>query len=112
MTDQPWTAGYAFSLGIETEPGAYGIKAVSPLTPGAMICGSCGRAWLEDITPAGRCPWEDKHAHSDGEDEPWDDERILAMHEEARQYAREKAGQGIYDIIDAIADAYFDGATR
>jgi hypothetical protein len=43
------------------ETGAYGIRSVSPSTDGAFICGTCGRAWLEDITPAGRCPWEDRH---------------------------------------------------
>lgn len=41
--------------------GAYGIEEVPRSTPGALICGSCGRTWLEDITPSGRCPWEDKH---------------------------------------------------
>lgn len=41
--------------------GAYGIKEVPRTTPGALICGSCGRAWTEDITPAGRCPWEAEH---------------------------------------------------
>lgn len=41
--------------------GAYGIRDVPASTPGANICGTCGRAWLEDITPAGRCPWEDRH---------------------------------------------------
>lgn len=46
--------------------GAYGIEPVSPSTPGAMICGTCGRAWADDITPAGRCPWEDRH----GDDTP------------------------------------------
>lgn len=111
MTDQPWTAGYAFSLGIahqDIEPGAYGIKAIDPMTPGAIICGSCGKAWAEDITPAGRCPWEDNHAHSDGED----DERIEALHEEARAYAREQGNKGIHNVIDALTDAYFAGATR
>ncbi|QGJ95231.1 hypothetical protein QDA11_gp11 [Microbacterium phage Jayden] len=41
--------------------GAYGIEEVPRSTPGALICGSCGRAWTEDITPAGRCPWEAEH---------------------------------------------------
>jgi len=42
--------------------GAYGIQEIAPSTPGALICGTCGRAWAEDITPAGRCPWEDRHS--------------------------------------------------
>ena len=42
-------------------PGAYDIRAVDPDTDGAIVCGTCGRAWMEDITPAGRCPWEDEH---------------------------------------------------
>jgi len=42
-------------------PGAYGIKAVPANTPGAMTCGHCGLSWAEDITPAGRCPWEYDH---------------------------------------------------
>jgi hypothetical protein len=50
------------------EPGAYGIRAVDPATPGAIICGHCGAAWMQDITPAGRCPWEDEH--EDGPTEP------------------------------------------
>lgn len=45
-----------------TGRGAYGIQAVPAHTPGALMCGTCGRAWMEDITPAGRCPWEGEHA--------------------------------------------------
>lgn len=41
--------------------GALGIKSVDPKTPGAIVCGACGKAWMEDITPAGRCPWEGDH---------------------------------------------------
>jgi len=41
--------------------GAYGIRQVPSSTPGAITCGSCGRSWTEDITPAGRCPWEAEH---------------------------------------------------
>lgn len=52
-----------------TEPGAYGIVAIDPTIPNAIVCGSCGRAWAEDITPAGRCPWEDLHAEEDDSDE-------------------------------------------
>lgn len=46
------------------EPGAYGIEEVPPQTPDALTCydPSCLRSWLDDITPAGRCPWE--HLHS------------------------------------------------
>jgi len=47
--------------------GAFGIEAVDPSTPGALVCGTCGKAWLEDITPAGRCPWEHEHADLDSE---------------------------------------------
>lgn len=47
-----------------TPAGAYGIKAVDPTTAGAIVCGSCGRAWTDDITPAGRCPWEELHLDS------------------------------------------------
>lgn len=42
--------------------GAYGIREVRD---GLMECGTCGRRWAEDITPAGRCPWE--HLHSEEE---------------------------------------------
>lgn len=41
--------------------GAYGIEEVPRSTPGALICGTCGKAWTQDITPAGRCPWEAEH---------------------------------------------------
>ena len=46
--------------------GAYGIKEVPSYTPFALTCQdeSCGRSWVEDITPAGRCPWE--HEHEEG----------------------------------------------
>lgn len=44
------------------EPGAYGIESVNPLEhPDALVCGQCYAAWVEDITPAGRCPWEYDH---------------------------------------------------
>uniref|UniRef100_A0AAU7J8C0 Uncharacterized protein n=2 Tax=unclassified bacterial viruses TaxID=12333 RepID=A0AAU7J8C0_9VIRU len=45
--------------------GAYGITLVPAGTEGAFTCGdsSCGRAWLPDIIPSGRCPWE--HLHDD-----------------------------------------------
>jgi len=54
---------------IDTKPGAYGIEAVDPATPGSIICGTCGRAWVEDITPAGRCPWEDQHIEDEHDEE-------------------------------------------
>lgn len=41
--------------------GAYGISRTE-YRAGDMICLECYRSWREDITPAGRCPWE--HAHS------------------------------------------------
>jgi hypothetical protein len=50
--------------------GAYSIESVDPATPGAMVCGECGRAWLDDITPAGRCPWEEDHEEEPEEFEP------------------------------------------
>lgn len=50
-----------------TPVGLYGITAVDPSTPGALRCGTCGRAWLDDITPAGRCPWEYHHTDTEGE---------------------------------------------
>lgn len=55
---------------ITPETGAYGIRAIDPCTPGALVCGdpSCGRAWAEDITPAARCPWE--YLHEDTHPEP------------------------------------------
>lgn len=40
--------------------GMYGINRAEYL-PGRMICEECYRAWREDITPAGRCPWEHLH---------------------------------------------------
>lgn len=54
---------------IESEDeGAYGIHRVVGTTPGAITCGTCARSWLEDITPAGRCPWESEHDEEDGDD--------------------------------------------
>lgn len=52
------------------EAGLYGIVAVPIGTPGALTCQeeSCGRSWIEDITPAGRCPWEYDHAIESEED--------------------------------------------
>lgn len=50
-----------------TEPGAYGIEQVDSTERGALTCGSCGRSWLTDITPAARCPWE--HLHDDEDDD-------------------------------------------
>jgi hypothetical protein len=45
------------------------IVAVNPAQhPEALICNTCGKAWAEDITPAGRCPWE-----SDHDDNSWPD---------------------------------------
>ena len=45
--------------------GLHGIAEVSPDAPTAIVCGECGRAWLEDITPTGRCPWEYEHAEEE-----------------------------------------------
>lgn len=41
--------------------GAYGI-ARTEYQEGDMICPECYRSWREDITPAGRCPWEYQHS--------------------------------------------------
>ena len=46
-------------------PGSYGIESVPSDTPDALTCGHCGLSWLEDITPAGRCPWEYDHEYDD-----------------------------------------------
>jgi hypothetical protein len=43
------------------EIGTYGIESVPEWTTGAVFCLDCGRHWLEDITPAGRCPFEYEH---------------------------------------------------
>lgn len=40
--------------------GAYGITRTE-YRSGDMICLECYRSWREDITPAGRCPWEYQH---------------------------------------------------
>lgn len=69
--DARYDLGYAYSVEWAepwevTAPGSYGIEAVDPATPGAIVCGECGLAWTKDITPAGRCPWEYDH---DGDDD-------------------------------------------
>lgn len=51
-------------------PGAYGIHRASPTDPDALVCGTCGNAWKEDITPAGRCPWEHEHDADEPNDAP------------------------------------------
>jgi hypothetical protein len=128
MTDQPWTAGYAVSLGPKPgfkgiEPGSYGIEAIDPLTPGALICGSCGRAWAEDITPAGRCPWEIDHAHSDGGVDT-NSEEFYAAESRARDIivaqtnlAVEFGGEGdtilsltVDELVETVTKAYLAGA--
>lgn len=40
--------------------GMFGITRVEYRT-GCMTCGECYRHWADDITPAGRCPWEYQH---------------------------------------------------
>lgn len=40
------------------EPGAFGIE-YDP--DGDIKCGECEMRWSQDITPAGRCPWEYDH---------------------------------------------------
>lgn len=101
------------------EPGYDGIKEVPSSVPGAMTCQhpSCGKSWLEDRTPAGRCPWE--HEHEDLHDQEARD-AAEDLYEEARQYARVKEQDYIAaqrrgaspSLLDSIADAYFAGATR
>jgi hypothetical protein len=40
--------------------GMYGIRRTEYRT-GDMVCLTCYRSWREDVTPAGRCPWEYQH---------------------------------------------------
>lgn len=40
--------------------GAYDIPRTE-YRPGDMVCLDCYRSWRDDITPAGRCPWEYLH---------------------------------------------------
>lgn len=40
--------------------GLYGIPRTE-YREGDMVCLECYRSWREDITPAGRCPWEYSH---------------------------------------------------
>lgn len=58
--------------------GMNGIQEVDPDTMGATICGSCGRAWIEDLTPESVvCPWV--FTHDDPED--WDDVPMYRLRE-------------------------------
>lgn len=41
--------------------GMLGIPRVE-YRDGCMTCLECYRHWVDDITPAGRCPWEYQHA--------------------------------------------------
>lgn len=41
--------------------GMFGIPRVE-YRDGCMTCLECYRHWMDDITPAGRCPWEYQHA--------------------------------------------------
>lgn len=73
----------------EAPRGAYDIISVHPEQPGALVCGTCGRAWMHDITPASRCPWEHLHVSaSDGwsseeydgwQDAPRDDDVVATQ---------------------------------
>jgi hypothetical protein len=65
---EPWVGEWSVSVWLRGQPpgtydtkGLYGIRAVSLPAPGALTCGTCGRSWTDDITPAGRCPWEYEH---------------------------------------------------
>lgn len=40
--------------------GMYGIARVE-YREGCMTCQKCYRHWMEDITPASRCPWDHLH---------------------------------------------------
>lgn len=92
----------AEDAGPQIPPGSDGIRAVDPATPGALICGSCGRAWLEDITPAGRCPWEGDHAEPEEDDTP-EDEAVFTIY---RSECERVAGRPITDEeVTRIADA-------
>lgn len=59
--------GYVYSVDLgENETanlltGCYGIREVPADTPDSLKCGECGRHWADDITPAGRCPFEYNH---------------------------------------------------
>ena len=41
--------------------GSFGIKRIE-YREDCMTCLECFRHWAEDITPAGRCPWEYQHS--------------------------------------------------
>lgn len=41
--------------------GTYGIEEAPADATDVQTCGTCGKRWVPDITPAGRCPWEWMH---------------------------------------------------
>lgn len=47
--------------------GMLGIRRTE-YRPGDVVCLECYRSWREDITPAGRCPWEHLHARDRWQD--------------------------------------------
>lgn len=76
--------------------GAYGIEEVPASTPGAMTCGTCGRSWADDITPAGRCPWEYDHVDEEEEDAPTADDILAELrtdHIDLHNYAWHRDGE-------------------
>jgi hypothetical protein len=54
-------AAWVCMIPADGELGSYGIVPVLPDAAGALTCGECGQSWIQDITPAGRCPWEGDH---------------------------------------------------
>ncbi len=92
------------------EYGSYGIKSVPSDTPNALTCGRCGRSWLEDITPGGRCPWEDVHEDSQEESTLSD---VLAGLEEYRIHAaREEVSARKRPLVEGATptEMYWRGA--
>jgi hypothetical protein len=90
--------------------GAYGITAVDPETPGALVCGECGKAWADDITPAGRCPWEWDHPSDEtGCEGPYratvlqiEDRAVPAIVDSAGHYVGFMTEDGNAELADAM----------
>ena len=74
-TGVPWCdgcgeAGEAVQVFPHRFDGYDGIRQVVPNSGHAIVCGDCGRAWVEDRTSAGRCPWEHEHIEPATEERP------------------------------------------